>query len=125
MALQNVAWALTGRGLMDCLQYYDNCLFLKVFSSNFKYKLLVINHIICDKVYNSSTKFIRITSLELKIFMKKTLFFLITSFSECIYFKLHINVSYYHSTFVSVQYSSKTISRIMPLLNLDFFLRNW
>jgi hypothetical protein len=27
MALQNVAWALTGRGLMDCLQYYDNCLF--------------------------------------------------------------------------------------------------
>jgi hypothetical protein len=26
MALQNVAWALTGRGLMDCLQYYDNCL---------------------------------------------------------------------------------------------------
>jgi hypothetical protein len=26
MALQNVAWVLTGRGLMDCLQYYDNCL---------------------------------------------------------------------------------------------------
>jgi hypothetical protein len=28
MGLQNVAWALTGRGLMDCLQYYDNCLFV-------------------------------------------------------------------------------------------------
>jgi hypothetical protein len=27
MAHQNVAGVLTGRGLMDCLQYYDNCLF--------------------------------------------------------------------------------------------------
>jgi hypothetical protein len=27
MALQNVDGVLTGRGLMDCLQYYDNCLF--------------------------------------------------------------------------------------------------
>jgi hypothetical protein len=27
MALQNDAGVLTGRGLMDCLQYYDNCLF--------------------------------------------------------------------------------------------------
>jgi hypothetical protein len=27
MALQNVAGVLTGRGLMDCLQYYDSCLF--------------------------------------------------------------------------------------------------
>jgi hypothetical protein len=26
MAHQNVAWVLTGRGLMDCLQNYDNCL---------------------------------------------------------------------------------------------------
>jgi hypothetical protein len=31
MTLQNVAWALTGRGLMDCLQYYDNCLFFSCF----------------------------------------------------------------------------------------------
>jgi hypothetical protein len=35
MALQNVAWALTGRGLMDCLQYYDNCLFLLMSLSGF------------------------------------------------------------------------------------------
>jgi hypothetical protein len=28
MALQNVDGVLTGRGLMDCLQYYDNCLFI-------------------------------------------------------------------------------------------------
>jgi hypothetical protein len=27
MALQNVDGVLTCRGLMDCLQYYDNCLF--------------------------------------------------------------------------------------------------
>jgi hypothetical protein len=26
MALQNVTGVLTGRGLMDCLQYYNNCL---------------------------------------------------------------------------------------------------
>jgi hypothetical protein len=26
MALQNIAGVLTGRGHMDCLQYYDNCL---------------------------------------------------------------------------------------------------
>jgi hypothetical protein len=26
MAFQNVAGVLTGRGLMDCLQYYNNCL---------------------------------------------------------------------------------------------------
>jgi hypothetical protein len=26
MVLQNVAGVLTGRGLMDCLQYYDSCL---------------------------------------------------------------------------------------------------
>jgi hypothetical protein len=37
MANQNVAWVLTGRGLMDCLQYYDNCLFLNVV------KLLICN----------------------------------------------------------------------------------
>jgi hypothetical protein len=37
---------------------------------------LVINHIICDKVYNSSKKIIRITSLELRIFMKIMLSFL-------------------------------------------------
>jgi hypothetical protein len=28
---QNVGGVLTGRGLMDCLQYYDNCLLLYVF----------------------------------------------------------------------------------------------
>jgi hypothetical protein len=28
MALQNVDGVLTGRGLMDCLQYYDICLYL-------------------------------------------------------------------------------------------------
>jgi hypothetical protein len=28
MAHQNVAGVLTSRGLMDCLQYYDNCLFI-------------------------------------------------------------------------------------------------
>jgi hypothetical protein len=26
MTLQNIDGVLTGRGLMDCLQYYDNCL---------------------------------------------------------------------------------------------------
>jgi hypothetical protein len=30
LALQNVDGVLTGRGLMDCLQYYDNCLFISV-----------------------------------------------------------------------------------------------
>jgi hypothetical protein len=28
MALQNVDGVLTGRGLMDCLQYYDICMFI-------------------------------------------------------------------------------------------------
>jgi hypothetical protein len=32
MALQNVAGVLTGRGLMDCLQYYDNCLLKYLFT---------------------------------------------------------------------------------------------
>jgi hypothetical protein len=27
MALQNADGVLSGRGLMDCLQYYNNCLF--------------------------------------------------------------------------------------------------
>jgi hypothetical protein len=31
MAHQNIAGVLTGRGLMDCLQYYDNCLFIMAF----------------------------------------------------------------------------------------------
>jgi hypothetical protein len=56
--------------------------FLKVFTSNFKYKFLVINHIICDKVHNSSTTIIRITSLELRIFIKSV--FLITHISRII-----------------------------------------
>jgi hypothetical protein len=36
MAHQNVAGVLTGRGLMDCLQYYDNCLIVtgKEFNEN-------------------------------------------------------------------------------------------
>jgi hypothetical protein len=33
MANQNVDGVLTGRGLMDCLQYYDNCLFFSIFSA--------------------------------------------------------------------------------------------
>jgi hypothetical protein len=42
MALENVDEVLTGRGLMDCLQYYDNCLLIlkpllvKIDSSRFK-----------------------------------------------------------------------------------------
>ncbi|XP_060575813.1 N-lysine methyltransferase KMT5A-like isoform X2 [Ruditapes philippinarum] len=31
MALQNVAGVLTGRGFMDCLQYFDNCLLISGF----------------------------------------------------------------------------------------------
>jgi hypothetical protein len=38
MALQNVDGVLTGRGLMDCLQYYDNCLFNIGFISGFSNK---------------------------------------------------------------------------------------
>jgi hypothetical protein len=45
MALQNVAWALTGRGLMNCLQYYDNCLFLLAVV------LILLNNIFLDINY--------------------------------------------------------------------------
>jgi hypothetical protein len=47
MALQNVAWALTGRGLMDCLQYYDNCLLL----------LIVMSKLLFIKVNNKNAIF--------------------------------------------------------------------
>jgi hypothetical protein len=46
MALQNVAWALTGRGLMDCLQYYDNCLFYYVLWSIFSNTDFILKFII-------------------------------------------------------------------------------
>jgi hypothetical protein len=34
IAHQNVAGVLTGRGLMDCLQYYENCLFYQFYLAN-------------------------------------------------------------------------------------------
>jgi len=36
--------------------------FLKVSTSNFKYMFLIINHILCDKVHNSSTNIFRFIS---------------------------------------------------------------
>jgi hypothetical protein len=50
--------------------YSITSLLIKVLASNVKYMFLIINHIMCDKVPNSSTKIIRITPLELRIFMK-------------------------------------------------------
>jgi hypothetical protein len=75
--------------------YTISSLLIMVFTSNFKYMFLIINHIICDKICNSSTRII-ITPLILEFSWKKDDFynFLI---SLCIYLKQHIYVSYYYS----------------------------
>jgi hypothetical protein len=51
MALQNVAWALTGRGLMDCLQYYDNCLFRMSWAASCERCLCLVDHIFLLNLY--------------------------------------------------------------------------
>jgi hypothetical protein len=47
VAHQNVAGVLTGRGLMDCLQYYDNCLFYKTIVNCRKMYLLEFTVVEC------------------------------------------------------------------------------
>jgi hypothetical protein len=68
MSLQNVAGVLTGRGLMDCLQYYDNLLVFCIFL------LLLHFQILTNIFYEEWNLFIDITTtatLKMKLFGAK------------------------------------------------------